>query len=162
MPRNKIAYRTASKENYISFCKEHPEISVTFEVWKSVVYGFSICLSEYILETGVKCKLPFGLGTLSVAKRKTARIVVHNGISHINLPVDWVATKAEGKKIYNMNHHTDGYRFKWIWTREKCLIRNSHLWVFKPCRILSRKLAHRLMSDQKYQFLYREWLKGKV
>lgn len=160
MPRVQVQYRTVSKENYNRFCIENPEIKITFEKWKEVLYTYMELYTEYILETGEKTKIPYGFGGLSINKKKSKKTKEWNGKTYINLPVDWVKTKKEGKVIYNLNHHTEGYRFRWVWFKEYCHFYQSDLYTFKPCRELSRKLATYLKKpNSDYKDIYREWLK---
>lgn len=155
--RNKIGYRTTSKEVYLKFKEEHPDMDISYDKFKEIVYGFAYEMRDIILETGEKLSLPFGLGELSINKKKTRRF---NKYNKIILPVDWVATKKAGKKVYNFNHHTEGYKFKWIWFRQKTRFPMSRLWAFKPARKTSRKLAEYLKQpNSQYQFIYREWQK---
>ena len=156
--RVKIDWRSASRENYKSFCKKHPSIKLSFDEWKNIVYTFNEEFKDYILETGEKAKLPFGFGEFSVNKKKRRKKKGLND-EFVNLPVDWKKTKEKGKIIYNFNYHTEGYFFGWMWFKETARLRNTELWYFKPCRSTSRLLSHYINTNEKYQHLYREWKK---
>lgn len=155
--RTKVEYRTASRESYDRFISTHPDVNITYEKFKQIIYTFSYYLRDHILETGEMIKLPFGMGELSINKRKTRRV---NKYNKIILPIDWVATKKNGFKTYNFNDHTEGYKFRWIWFRGKARFGYALMWVFKPSRTTSRLLAKYLKQpNSKYQFLYREYWK---
>jgi hypothetical protein len=156
--RVKIDWRSASRENYKSFCKKHPTIKLSFDEWRNVIYEFSEAFKEYILETGEKAKLPFGFGEFSINKKKRRKKKGTND-EFINLPIDWKKTKEKGKIIYNFNYHTEGFFFGWTWFKESARLRNTNLWYFKPCRHTSRLLSHYLKAEDKYQHIYREWKK---
>ena len=51
MPRVHIEWRSSSKENYINFCKKNPNIIITFNEWKNIVYQYNEYFNNYILET---------------------------------------------------------------------------------------------------------------
>lgn len=158
MPRVKVQYRTAAKEVYDRFCAAHPNIDLSFEKWKEILYTFNHGFRDHILETGDKCKLPWGLGTFSVSKRKSKKFAVYEGKEYIALAVDWVKTNKLGKKVFHLNNHTDGYRFKWKWFSIDCRFYLSDIWVFKPSRVSSRKLAEYLKRpNSSYPQIYREW-----
>ena len=159
MPRVHIEWRSSSKENYINFCKKNPNIIITFNEWKNIVYQYNEYFKNYILETGEKARLPFGFGEFSVNKKKRKKFKNIRGEEYINLPVDWQKSKEKGKRIYNFNYHTEGYFFGWMWFKESARIKNIDLWYFKPSRITSRLLSHYIKTDDKYQYLYREWKK---
>lgn len=154
-----VDWRSTSKENYNNFCKKHPSIKLTFDEWRNIAYTFMEGFKEYILETGEKIKIPYGVGDLSINKKKRKKIKSANGRDFINLPVDWKKTKEKGKIIYNFNFHTEGFFFGWKWFRMNSRFKHSDLWYFKASRFTSRLLSHYLKTDEKYQHIYREWLK---
>ena len=157
MPRVHIEWRSSSKENYINFCKKNPNIIITFNEWKNIVYQYNEYFKNYILETGEKARLPFGFGEFSINKKKRKKMKTVDGKEMVNLPVDWKRSREKGKIIYNFNYHTEGYFFGWMWFKESARIRNINLWYFKPSRTTSRLLSHYINTDEKYQHLYREW-----
>jgi hypothetical protein len=156
MPRRAIEFRTASRENYNDFCKKHPSTSLTFDEWRNILYSFNDSFRNYILETGEKAKLPYGLGEFTVNKKKRRKMKGPND-EFINLAVDWKKTKEKGKIIYNFNYHTEGYFFGWVWFKESTRFKHSDLWYFKPTRVTSRLLAHYIQTNDKYQHIYRTW-----
>lgn len=157
--RIKIDWRSASKENYNSFCKKHPSIKLTFDQWRNIVYSFNDAFKEYILETGERARLPFGFGEFSINKKRRRKMKGINGKEFVNLPIDWKKTKEKGKRIYNFNFHTEGFFFGWAWFKSTARFRQSQLWYFKPSRNTSRLLSHYINADNKYQHIYNEWKK---
>jgi nucleoid DNA-binding protein len=157
--RVKIEWRSSSRENYNAFCKKYPDIKVSFDEWKNIVYTFNESFKNYILETGERAKLPFGFGEFSINKKKRRKIKGVDGKEFVNLPIDWQRTKQRGKVIYNFNYHTEGYFFGWVWFKETARLKHTDLWYFKPTRTTSRILSHYIKTDNKYQHIYREWKK---
>jgi|SRR5690606_9767985 len=154
-----VDYRSASKDNYVSFCKAYPDIKISFDMWKNLLYTFNEEFKLYILETGQKAKLPGGIGDFSINKKKRKKIkTAPDGRQFINLPVDWKQTRERGKITYNFNYHTEGYYFGWVWFKSTARFRNSDLWYFKPTRTTSRLLAHYIKTDNKYQHIYNQWM----
>lgn len=155
--RSKVAWRSASRANYIDFCKTHPEINISVHEWRNIIYGYSDWFRNYILETGNKAKLPAGLGEFSILKVKKKATKIVDGKLITNMPVNWVESKKHKKIIYNLNFDTEGFLFKWIWFRRTSMIRLPSVWFFRPLRTTSRLLAHYLRVDPKYQHMYKEW-----
>ena len=153
--RVKIDWRSSSRENYNNFCKKHPDVKISFDEWKNIVYTFN----ESLLETGERAKLPFGFGEFSINKKKRRKIKGVDGKEFVNLPIDWPRTKEKGKVIYNFNYHTEGYFFGWVWFKETARLKHTDLWYFKPSRTTSRLLSHYIKTNDKYQHIYREWKK---
>lgn len=157
MPRTKVDWRSASKENYNDFCRRHPSVELTFDEWRNIIYTFTNMFREHILETGERAKLPFGFGEFSINKKKRRKMKGVDGKEFINLPVDWKRTREKGKIIYNFNFHTEGYFFGWMWFKSTVRLKNTDLWYFKPSRTTSRLLAHYVKVNDKYQHLYHSW-----
>ncbi len=157
MPRVHLDYRTSSKEAYGDFCKKHPNIKISFIEWKKHIYLFNENVKTYCLETGEKIKLFSGFGDIAVTKKKRKKIKEVGDISYPNLAIDWQKSKEKGKRIYNFNHHTEGYFFGWKWFKTKARIKHIKYWWFKPTRVTSRLIAHYIKIDPKYQHLYKEW-----
>jgi hypothetical protein len=157
MPRVAVEWRSASLDNYKLFKKRHPNIKMTYNQWKEVIYTYNELYKEYLLETGNKERLPLGLGDFSIIKKKRRKVVPYQGVDYVNLPIDWVKSKEKGKHIYNFNFHTEGFFFGWHWFKESARFRHSDLWYFKATRVTSRLLAQYIFKDNKYQHLYNEW-----
>lgn len=156
--RVKVDYRSASKDNYKRFSTENPNVKVTYNEWLEIIYTFNEEFRDYILETGDKEKLPFGLGPFAITKKKRkTKITAPDGKEHINLPIDWKKTKEKGKVIYNFNFHTEGYFFGWLWFKKQARMKFPTLWRFKPSRVSSRMIKHYLDSDKEQQHRYKHW-----
>jgi nucleoid DNA-binding protein len=156
--RIKIDWRSASRENYNSFCKKHPSLNLSFDEWRNIIYSFNDSFKNYILETGEKAKLPFGFGEFSINKKKRRKRKGTND-EFVNLPIDWQKTREKGKIIYNFNYHTEGFFFGWMWFKESARLKNIDLWYFKASRVTSRLLSHYIKTNEKYQHMYNEWKK---
>ncbi len=160
--RVKVGYRTASKECYNKFCKDNPDIKLTPEEYTEILYTYAYMFRDYILETGEKIKMMWGFGYFSVNKAKTRKYsskVDAEGKPYIALPIDWVKTKKEGKRIYNFNYHTNGFKFRWLWFRTTAYFYKSEIWNFKPSRLSSRTLgAYLNKKSAEYQDVYHEWV----
>lgn len=156
MSRTKVEYRTSAREEYDKFCLKYPEVSLTYEEWREILYTFNKLFRDYLLETGERAKLPYGLGGFAVGKKKIKKIKVYQGKEYVNLPIDWQKTRKAGKRIYNFNAHTDGYSLKWYWFNDDSRFFHSDIWVFKPSRESSRKIAEYVKKSQQIE-VYKQW-----
>ena len=160
--RVSVDWLSSGVENYKDFCKNHPGIKISSDVWKSIIYGFNESFRDYILETGDKAKFPHGFGDFSINKKKRNGTKIKNGKEYVNLPIDWKKSREKHKVIYQMNYHTEGFFFGWNWFKSTSRVKHADLWYFKPSRVTSRLLAHYLKVSNKYQHMYREWDKAKT
>lgn len=158
MARPKNGFRTASKECYQKFCDKNPQLTVSFEDYKKILYTYNENLINYCLETGEKIKFPYGLGELIISKYKQSKYRRdRDGVEKINLSIDWVESKKAGKHIYLLNAHTDGYKFCWMWNWWKSRLKHAYIWKFGIARVHSRKLAVYLKKPNAlYKDLYKE------
>ena len=158
MPRPVIEYRSISREAYKRFKKEHPKVKISYETFKKIIKVSNGLIVDHILDTGEKFRLPHGFGDISIHKWRPKKYVNHNGVQRINLPVDWPKSRLLGKKTYHLNSHTDGYRYKWKWFQRTSRLETSKCMVFKPNRLISRRLASYLKNpNSTYAQTYRSW-----
>lgn len=154
--RVKVEYSTTKKEVFKRFKQKHPESTLDYTTWASIIYNFNYAFRDYLLETGYKAKFIHGFGEFAITKWQPHKVKTVNGEERINLPVDWKKTKEFGKIIYHMNYNTDGFKFKWKWFRHAARFHTSSLWNFKPSRVTSRLLKHYL-SLPDYKDKYLQW-----
>lgn len=156
--RVKREYRTASKANYNRFKSLHPKMDVSFEDYKKILKHCNRMFYMEALNSGDRVKLPYGFGEFAVHKYiPKLKTTSPSGVEYINLPIDFKRTKEEGVKVYNMNFHSSGYRFKWKLFPNTVRLNQSIVWVMKPTRAMSRELAKYIFSDPYYSQLYQTW-----
>lgn len=158
MSRVAVEYRSASKEAYNKFCKDTPEVKLTYKQFSEIIHTYNSLFRDYILETGEKAKLPWGIGFFSINKKKMRRHRDWDGKRYMTLPIDWKKTKAAGKRVYNFNYHTDGYKYRWIWFTDSAYFHYSALWNFMPSRDSSRAIAAYINKPEgNFANVYHEW-----
>lgn len=157
--RISVEYKSASKETFKRFKEKNPDIKITYTLWANIIYNFNYAFRDMLFESGSKCKLPYGFGDFAVMKYKPKKFIISpiNGEEYVNLPIDWIKSKAAGKRIYHMNYHTEGFRFKLKWFITSARFYKSIIWSFKPSRVTSRLITHYI--SQGYQDKYLEWKK---
>lgn len=163
MSRPARDFRNTSKECYEEFMVNNPSTALSLEDYKKVIYTFNSSLISHLLETGDKVKLPYGLGELVINKYKPKKYKkTLDGKEFINLAINWVETKKEGKYIYYLNAHTDGYKYYWMWNWWKTRIKFAFMWKFEMARVNSRLLKTYLKKpNSKYKDLYKEYPRKK-
>lgn len=155
MARVPVEYRMSSRDVYLKFCKQHPEIDISYKKWLEVIYTYNYGFRDYLIETGAKAKLPWGLGYFSISGKKTKKYKIHHGEQHINLAVDWKETRKLGKRVYHLNSHTDGKKFRWYWFKSESHIYQADMWIFKPSRLSSRGINQGILTNGAEH--YKKW-----
>lgn len=157
MPRPIRDYRTASQAAWKEY-KKKTNSKITYKLYKEIVFTLNKEVGEHILETGCRFRLPFGMGDITIGKKRQKIRYKH----HIVLPIDWVESKRLKKTVYILNSHTDEYRYRWFWFRPE---RNQGLkfisiWAFNMSRLMSRGLAKKLkIHNSPYKDTYAEYSK---
>lgn len=132
--------------------KEEPEFDK--KTYKNICYTFLKEAVIYVIQ-GNTFKIPFGLGTFFIEKRK-------NKLN--DLKVNWEATvdlwdqkwgRGKDKKAYKdiknkplvkfLNNHTRGHYYRWHWSRGR--ISNIKLYSFIPVRSVTRSLAKAIKKE---------------
>lgn len=122
--------------------KEISENPISEKDYVKINNAFNKFLIGKALE-GHKVTLPGRCGLVWVNGKKRKLKVEEDG-KITGLPIDWVKTKevrernpkfAEEKKvIYITNPHTDGYVYKWFWSKKKIYIENKSLYGLQMSR----------------------------
>lgn len=122
--------------------------------------GFSDFLMDCVLNAETVF-LPEKMGAIQVIGKKLQPKVTDNGIE--GLTVNWGAThklwkeceecKQQEKKVYYFNEHSDGVRFRFMWSRTAMLMRNKFLYTYVPNRKSKHKLFEKIINGKEYQLL---------
>lgn len=162
--RPKRDFRSVSKEIYTQFCAEHPEAKIAFKDYVAIIKEHNRSLVNYLLETGEKVMLPWGMGPLSIIKYKKEIKKIENpdGTFRYNYSINWLETKKAGKYVYHLNLHTGGFSYTWFWSPYMSHIKFAHTWGFSVWREGKRGLAAKTKDPQfKFNDIYRAHIKRK-
>ena len=79
--------------------------------FKRILDEFNKVVKEDVLDRSQSFKMPYGLGTICIVKYKP------KSYADKSLSVDYKSSKEEGKKIYHLNEHSRGYKFRLFWSK---------------------------------------------
>jgi len=128
---------------------------VTWDKYKRICIKFNEFVVNELLFKGRDFTIPF-IGSLSIRKRKIdPKYVDGKLVIPKLLPIDYKATmiyrakhpEDSKKVIYQLNKHTDGYRYFISWDKRAVDLLNQSVYVFKFTRTHSRALAA-LLKDK--------------
>jgi hypothetical protein len=120
---------------YVTF-KEYTKINNLF--WKEV--------SHSIVDEGRTFHMPYNVGDTYVRKEKI-------DYNKDRLPIDWQLTTQTGKVIYNLNEHSEGYKYELKWNKKVCMFQNNYLYQLVYTRTNKRKLAKNIKSKHTDYFI---------
>lgn len=113
-------YNTLPQKTYIAICKL-----------------FLKKLSLAIIRDPYICQLPYALGTIYIAMKKTSK-----------RPVDFKVFNETGIVQPYRNFHTFGNSFSFKWSKKTAIFKNKNLYYFKPIRDeLNREVGSRGLAQ---------------
>ena len=139
---NKTVHPYVFEDMYKQYIKDIPEDSpcyVTFKEYTTINNLFWKEISHNIIDEGRVFHMPFNLGDTYVNKIKL-------DYNKDRLPINWQLTTQTGKVIYNLNEHSEGYRYELKWNKKVCMFQNNYLYKLIYTRANKRKLAKNIKS----------------
>jgi hypothetical protein len=121
------------------------ELQVDKQLFRKICDDFNKLLIEKILLDSEEIRFPYRLGTVRIKKSKMKYDDKNK------LKIDWAASRKLGKRIYHLNDHTGGYKYRFYWT--KGIIKNITAYSFIPTRTNTRTLAS-ILKDKNRELDY--------
>ena len=127
-----------------TYKKDHGSDEI-YKYYKDICDEFNKLFIDEILISSEEMRLPYRLGTIRVKKSKMKYDDKNK------LKIDWAASKKLGKRIYHLNDHTGGYKYRFYWT--KGIVKNITAYSFIPTRTNTRRLAS-ILKDKERELDY--------
>ena len=122
-----------------------PELQVSKKEFRKICDEFNKLIIDEILISSEEIRMPYRLGTVRVKKSKMKYDDKNK------LKIDWAASRKLGKRIYHLNDHTGGYKYRFYWT--KGIVKNVTAYSFIPTRTNTRTLAG-ILKDKNRELDY--------
>ena len=145
--KNKIVKPYCLKDMYDDYIKDKEEGSplwVTYHEYRDIVTLFYKEVSHNVIDEGRTFHMPFMMGDTYVEKTK----LDYNN----RLPIDWKLTTETGKVIYNLNEHSQGYKYEIQWNKKVCNFVNNYLYRMVYTRANKRLLAKNIKTKKSDYF----------
>lgn len=139
--KNKKSYTTY--DVYNNWAKE-TESEVSYVRFKRISEAFNKLISDSILDASDGFKMPYGLGYVRIIKYRPKTY------TDKSLSVDYKSSKEEGKTIYHLNEHSDGYKFRLYWSKLPQTFPDRYRYQLKLVRANKRKLAQLIFNHKDY------------
>ena len=119
-------------------------IEVDYSLYKRILDEMCTIILEYVLERSEGFKMPYGLGFIQIGKYKPKTLTPDS------LSVDYKASKEYDKKIYHLNEHSDGYKYRLYWSKIPRTFPDRYKYTLGLIRQNKRKLAQLIFNKQDY------------
>lgn len=120
------------------------DVEVPYVRFKRVLEAFNGIVREELLERSEGFKMPYGLGYLRIVKYLPKRFTKEH------LSKDYKSSKEEGKPIYHLNEHSDGYKYRLYWSRIPQTFPDRYRYQIKMVRENKRHLAQLIFNHKDY------------
>ncbi|MEE3414039.1 MAG: hypothetical protein VZR53_01565 [Prevotella sp.] len=86
-------------------------IEVDYGLYKRILDEMCRIILDEVLNSSEGFKMPYGLGFMQVGKYKPKTL------SGESLSVDYKASREYDKRIYHLNEHSNGYKYRLYWSK---------------------------------------------
>lgn len=135
--KNKKAY------TFYDMYRETPVLA-PYSLYKRILDEMCQIIQEIVLERSEGFKMPYGLGFIQVVKYRP------KSLTPKSLSVDYKASKEYDKKIYHLNEHSDGYKFRLYWSKLPQTFPDRYRYQLSLVRQNKRKLAQLIFNKHDY------------
>lgn len=112
--------------------------------FKRILDKFNNIVKEDVFERSQAFKMPYGLGTVCIVKYKP------KSYTSKSLSTDYKSSKEEGKRIYHLNEHSDGYKFRLYWSKTPRTFPCRYKYQLMLVRENKRHLAQLIFNKHDY------------
>lgn len=129
---------------YKSFLDENKPIEVSYFDFKRILDTMSRIIQEELLNKSEGFKMPYGLGYVQICK------YLPKNYESQSLSVDYKSSKEFGKRIFHLNEHSDGYKYRLFWSRIPKTFPDRYRYQLSLVRANKRKLAQLIFNNNDY------------
>lgn len=119
-------------------------IEVDYGLYKRILDEMCKVILEYVLMRSDGFKMPYGLGFIQVGK------YLPKALSEQSLSTDYKASKDYDKKIYHLNEHSNGYKYRLYWSKIPRTFPDRYKYSLSLVRANKRRLAQLIFNKQDY------------
>jgi hypothetical protein len=124
--------------------KEYDDFyDVGYKKYRSICENFNKLIIDEILLKAKEFKMPHRLGSLRILKKEMNYSAGKN-----KLKINWQETNKHKKVVYHLNDHTDGFNYRWFWSKKNAIVKNKTIYSFQATRTNKRRLASLLKGKK--------------
>ena len=119
-------------------------VEVDYSLYKRILDEMCTVILEYIFERSEGFKMPYGLGFIQIGKYKP------KSLTPDSLSVDYKTSKEYDKRIYHLNEHSNGYKYRLYWSKIPQTFPDRYKYRLSLVRQNKRKLAQLIFNKHDY------------
>ena len=115
-----------------------------YGLYKRILDEMCNVILEHVLNRSEGFKMPYGLGFIQVGKYRPKNLDIHS------LSVDYKSSSIYDKRIYHLNEHSDGYKYRLYWSKIPRTFPDRYKYQLGFVRQNKRKLAQLIFNKKDY------------
>ena len=119
-------------------------IEVDYGLYKRILDEMCRIILDAVLNSSDGFKMPYGLGFMQVGKYRPKTL------SGESLSVDYKASREYDKRIYHLNEHSNGYKYRLYWSKIPRTFPDRYKYQLCFVRQNKRRLAQLIFNKQDY------------
>ena len=139
--KNKKSYTIS--DMYRWYIKNN-HVDVDYLRFKRILDEFNKVVKEKIIDGSQPFKMPYGLGLIFIVKYRP------KSYSDKSLSVDYKNSKQFNKRIFYLNEHSNGYKYRLFWSKLPRTFPDRYKYQLQLIRENKRHLAQLIFNNQDY------------
>lgn len=140
---HKIRNRKQSYTTYDIYNNYDKRDQIPYSTFRGIVDKLNDSILS-VLQNGQNYKLPCSLGTVQIVKYKP------KGYNEHSLSIDFNESKKLDKRIYHLNEHSNGYKYRLYWSKQPFSFTNRYKYQLCFTRANKRQLAQLIFNNKDY------------
>ena len=140
---HKIRNRKQSYTTYDIYNNYDKREQIPYSTFRNIVDKMNDSILS-VLQNGQNYKLPCSLGTVQIVKYKP------KGYNEHSLSIDFNESKKLDKRIYHLNEHSNGYKYRLYWSKQPFSFTNRYKYQLCFTRANKRQLAQLIFNNKDY------------
>jgi hypothetical protein len=119
-------------------------VEVDYGLYRRILDEMCVVILEHVLNASEGFKMPYGLGFIQIGKYRP------KNLDSESLSVDYKTSNELGKRIYHLNEHSDGHKYRLYWSKLPRTFPDRYKYQLKLVRQNKRKLAQLIFNKTDY------------
>lgn len=119
-------------------------IELDYRTYNDILDEMCKVILQHVLNASEGFKMPYGLGFIQIGKYRPKTLTGKS------LSIDYKASEEYGKRIYHLNEHSDGYKYRLYWSKIPRTFPDRYRYQLCLVRSNKRKLAQLIFNKQDY------------
>lgn len=129
--------------HYLSSIDHQQPYEIDYKKYREIVTAYFKYLRDEVIERGSMLRLPCRLGHLFIVKRKPKTWTSDS------LRIDFKTTKDLNKVTYHLNEHSNGFKYRFLWSKQDAIFINKSKYQLKMSRANKRRLAQIIKNRER-------------